>query len=174
MTIFRKLQLSIFLISLFVFKIKSQSFVSKILIEDKVAKGVEFDDPTIPVNTVKATKEVLICGGAINSPLLLMLSGIGPKDHLDDVQIECIQDLPVGENLKDQLIVPISFSVKSKKFSLDYFFGSAVQVIFLRSLLFNYEVFTLFPFLHSLQKQYFNIIYKIKVNCIHQLLKLLH
>ncbi|MBS0570484.1 MAG: choline dehydrogenase [Proteobacteria bacterium] len=49
-------------------------------------------------------REVILCGGAINSPQLLMLSGIGPADHLREVGIRVVHDLPgVGANLQDHL-----------------------------------------------------------------------
>lgn len=50
-----------------------------------------------------ATREVVLCGGAFNTPQLLMLSGIGPADHLRSFGIEPIASLPVGENLQDHL-----------------------------------------------------------------------
>ena len=51
-----------------------------------------------------ASKEIILCGGSINSPQLLMLSGIGPSAHLQQHGIEVIKDLPgVGENLQDHL-----------------------------------------------------------------------
>ena len=52
-----------------------------------------------------AEREVILCGGAFNSPQLLMLSGIGPADHLRSVGIEPVVDLPVGKNLQDHLAV---------------------------------------------------------------------
>ena len=51
--------------------------------------------------TIKANKEVILSAGALNSAQLLMLSGIGPKWHLDQLGIPTIADLPVGENLQD-------------------------------------------------------------------------
>ncbi|GAP93460.1 putative GMC oxidoreductase [Rosellinia necatrix] len=54
--------------------------------------------------TVKATKEVIVAGGAFNSPQLLKLSGVGPKEELDSFNIPVVLDLPgVGENLQDRL-----------------------------------------------------------------------
>lgn len=50
---------------------------------------------------VYARKEVILSAGPINSPQLLMLSGVGPKDHLQSLGIPVIQDLPVGQNLLD-------------------------------------------------------------------------
>ncbi|KAI1345384.1 choline dehydrogenase [Xylaria sp. FL0043] len=54
--------------------------------------------------TVKATKEVIVAGGAFNSPQLLKLSGVGPKEELESFGIPVVLDLPgVGENLQDRL-----------------------------------------------------------------------
>ena len=59
-------------------------------------------------HTVRATREVLLCGGSINSPQLLMLSGIGPASHLADVGVESKVDLAgVGANLQDHPVVPL-------------------------------------------------------------------
>jgi choline dehydrogenase len=55
-----------------------------------------------------ADHEIVLCGGAVNSPQLLMLSGIGPAAHLRDVGVEVVHDLPgVGENLHDHPAVPL-------------------------------------------------------------------
>lgn len=56
-------------------------------------------------------KEVILSAGAINSPQLLMLSGIGPKEHLKSVGIEPILDLAVGENLKDHAVTPVTYTL---------------------------------------------------------------
>jgi choline dehydrogenase-like flavoprotein len=60
------------------------------------------------VFTVKAQKEIILSAGAINSAKLLMLSGIGPKDHLKELNIPLVVDLPVGHNFHDQ---PMTFGV---------------------------------------------------------------
>jgi choline dehydrogenase-like flavoprotein len=57
-----------------------------------------------------AMREVILAGGAFNSPQLLMLSGIGPAEHLRSVGIEPIIDLPVGKNLQDHLAVLMMYS----------------------------------------------------------------
>ncbi|KAF2891390.1 hypothetical protein ILUMI_14783 [Ignelater luminosus] len=77
----------------------------KILINNKKAYGVEFIRNS---KKYKATtsKEVIISGGTINSPQILMLSGIGPKEHLEELGIPVVQDLPVGENLQDHQVYP--------------------------------------------------------------------
>lgn len=78
--------------------------VTKILIDPitKRALGVEFfrEDEK---HTIYAEKEVVVAAGSINSAQLLMLSGIGPREHLKEHKIPCIQDLKVGHNLQDHI-----------------------------------------------------------------------
>lgn len=60
--------------------------------------------------TASAKRDVIVCGGAINSPQLLMLSGIGPKEDLEALGIDVVKDLPgVGQNLQDHLMVPVAY-----------------------------------------------------------------
>jgi choline dehydrogenase len=64
-------------------------------------------------HTTQARREVVVCAGAIESPRLLMLSGIGEAGHLRDHGIEVRVDLPgVGRNLHDHLLVPVIFSTE--------------------------------------------------------------
>lgn len=82
-------------------RVKSEVF--KILInKNKVAYGVKYTRNG-KVHVAYAKKEVIVSGGSINSPKLLMLSGIGPKEHLKKFNIPVMQDLPVGENLHDHV-----------------------------------------------------------------------
>jgi len=78
------------------------SQVTKIRIDPKTKKtiGVEFLKKG-KLRTVYVKKEVILSAGPINSPQLLMLSGVGPKDHLKHHGISVIQDLPVGKTLLD-------------------------------------------------------------------------
>ncbi|XP_053407354.1 oxygen-dependent choline dehydrogenase-like [Mercenaria mercenaria] len=87
--------------------ISIHSHVQKVFIENKRATGVSVikDNRTL---AVKARKEVIISAGSVMSPQILMLSGIGPKAHLDDVGIRVVADLPVGKNLQDHLYAGIS------------------------------------------------------------------
>ena len=78
--------------------------VEKIVIEGKRATGVIYTDRSGKKQTVTARKEIVLSGGAINSPQLLMLSGIGEAAQLAENGIEVVQDLPgVGKNMQDHL-----------------------------------------------------------------------
>ncbi|MCY3834224.1 MAG: GMC family oxidoreductase N-terminal domain-containing protein [Chloroflexi bacterium] len=62
------------------------------------------------LKSARATEEVIVCGGAINSPQLLLLSGLGPADQLAEFGIPTILDLPgVGQNLMDHMQVPLAY-----------------------------------------------------------------
>lgn len=74
--------------------------VAKLVVENGAAKGVVLTDGT----ELRASTEVLLSGGAIGTPRLLQLSGIGPADHLQGLGIDVVLDQPnVGENLQDHL-----------------------------------------------------------------------
>ncbi|CAB3242553.1 unnamed protein product [Arctia plantaginis] len=75
--------------------------VTKILIENNVAVGVEVVDSNGDHSKLYAKKEVLVSAGGLNSPKILRLSGIGPRLHLESLVIDVIADLPVGENFQD-------------------------------------------------------------------------
>jgi len=81
-----------------------ESFVTKIAIENQQATGV-YVVRNGRKHFIKARNEVIVSSGAVNSPQLLMLSGIGPKEHLEEMKIDVKADLPVGENLQDHLLV---------------------------------------------------------------------
>ncbi|XP_044756723.1 glucose dehydrogenase [FAD, quinone]-like [Coccinella septempunctata] len=82
--------------------ISTSSQVTKILInpDTKTAYGVEFVKNNVGYR-VLAKKEVILSAGSFNSPQLLMLSGVGPKEHLEDLGIPVMKDLKVGFNLQD-------------------------------------------------------------------------
>ena len=78
-------------------------FARKIVIDDGRATGVEIERGG-QVETVTASKEVIVAASSINSPKLLMLSGIGPASHLAEHGIDVVADRPgVGQNLQDHL-----------------------------------------------------------------------
>ncbi|XP_052094091.1 glucose dehydrogenase [FAD, quinone]-like isoform X2 [Mytilus californianus] len=90
--------------------ISVHSYVTKILIEQKKAIGVEFIKNNRKTQ-VFAGKEVIVSAGTVNSPKLLMLSGIGPKKHLEDLGIPVKANLPVGENLEDHMMFFMKYKV---------------------------------------------------------------
>ena len=96
----------------------TNTLVEKIIISNKKAIGVKIKSKN-KENIIGCTSEIILCGGSINSPQILMLSGIGPKDHLINHDIHVIQDLSgVGQNLQDHLTVNISYKInKLKTFS---------------------------------------------------------
>jgi choline dehydrogenase-like flavoprotein len=73
-----------------------------LLLNGTRATGVEYVQGGQTVQ-VEAGREVILAGGAFNSPQLLMVSGIGPAGHLQDKGIKIVADLPVGRNLQDHL-----------------------------------------------------------------------
>ena len=78
-------------------------FARKVIIKDGAATGVEIERNG-QIETVKARREVILAASSINSPQLLMLSGIGPAQHLKEHGISTIADRPgVGANLQDHL-----------------------------------------------------------------------
>jgi choline dehydrogenase-like flavoprotein len=86
------------------------SSVARILFKGKTAVGVE----TISSRTFYARKEVIISGGALNTPQIMMLSGIGPREELEKHRISVVHDLPtVGKNLQDHASLPKRFKAFS-------------------------------------------------------------
>ncbi|WP_305097934.1 GMC family oxidoreductase [Croceibacterium aestuarii] len=86
----------------------TEAFASRVLIEDGRAVGVEYRRGG-ETKQLHARREVIVCGGAIHSPQLLMLSGIGPASHLKEHGVAVLHDLPgVGQNLQDH---PIAVTV---------------------------------------------------------------
>ncbi|XP_059619960.1 glucose dehydrogenase [FAD, quinone]-like [Phlebotomus argentipes] len=85
-------------------KILINARVTKILIdpESKAAYGVEYIRNK-KTRTVHASREVIVSSGTFNTPQLLMLSGIGPADHLNELGIPVIEDLPVGKVMYDHM-----------------------------------------------------------------------
>ncbi|KAJ8958509.1 hypothetical protein NQ318_002303, partial [Aromia moschata] len=88
------------------------AFVRKILINGGTAYGVTYEKGG-KIYTVTAKKEVIVSAGCYlkqwrygQHPQLLMLSGLGPKSHLEELGIRCLKDLSVGRNLQDHLIFP--------------------------------------------------------------------
>ena len=90
----------------------THALVNKVIVEDKQAKGVEYQRKGKTV-TVSANKEVVLSAGSIGSPHILQLSGIGDKDVLENAGVEVKHHLPgVGQNLQDHLEFYFQFKCK--------------------------------------------------------------
>ena len=91
--------------------VKTRAMVSKVIFEGKTAVGVEV---VIKGKTeIIKGREIILCGGAINTPQILQLSGIGNAKDLKAMGIEVVKDLPgVGENLQDHLEVYVQYACK--------------------------------------------------------------
>lgn len=90
-------------------RVDTRAFVSRICMDRRRARGVLYSQGGMLVQAT-ADREVILAGGTFNSPQLLMLSGIGPADHLKQVGVEPLVDLPVGKNLQDHLAAMIMFT----------------------------------------------------------------
>jgi len=86
----------------------TNAHVERILITDRVAQGVSFKvgGTSAATQTVRAAREVVLCAGAMGSPHILQLSGIGAANHLQSIGVPVVHDLPgVGENFRDHYAV---------------------------------------------------------------------
>ena len=91
---------------------KTDAHVTRLLFDQDRCVGVEYMQLG-ELHQVRAKVEVLVCAGTINSPQLLMLSGIGPADHLREHGIDVIADVPgVGQNLQDHPAMMLSWATK--------------------------------------------------------------
>jgi choline dehydrogenase len=92
-------------------EVRCRAFVSRILFDGRRARGVEVDERGRS-RTIEAD-ELILCGGAVNSPQLLQLSGVGNARELEALGIDVVHDLPgVGENLQDHLEVYVQYESK--------------------------------------------------------------
>lgn len=97
--------------------LRTKAQVTRILFEGQQATGVEYRRGGQSVQ-VKARREVILCGGSINSPQLLQLSGIGEAAHLASLGISSVLDAPaVGRNMQDHLAV--SYFYRSRRPTLN-------------------------------------------------------
>lgn len=94
--------------------------VEQVLIAAGRAAGVRYRQGGASTS-VKARREVLLCAGTLDSPQLLMLSGLGPAAELQQLGIPVVRDLPgVGANLQDHFIVPMMWRLKAGSPSLNH------------------------------------------------------
>eukprot|EP00928_Gymnodinium_smaydae_P017466 TRINITY_DN1667_c0_g3_i1.p1 TRINITY_DN1667_c0_g3~~TRINITY_DN1667_c0_g3_i1.p1 ORF type:complete len:586 (-),score=56.95 TRINITY_DN1667_c0_g3_i1:163-1920(-) len=91
------------------FHVLVNALVRRIVLEGRQAVGVEVESEGSQ-RKIEARREIVLSAGAINSPQLLMLSGIGPRRHLEDVGIACLHELNgVGDHMQDHLFVPMRY-----------------------------------------------------------------
>ncbi|SOE62308.1 Choline dehydrogenase [Burkholderia sp. D7] len=96
-------------------KVVTGAHTMRILTEGKRAVGVEYRHGG-QVKTVKAAREVLLSAGALQSPQILMLSGIGPAAHLEEKGIAVVHDAPgVGQNLQDHIDIVHSYEAGASR-----------------------------------------------------------
>jgi 4-pyridoxate dehydrogenase len=84
----------------------TRAIATRVLFDGTRAKGVEYRRKG-QTHVAHAGQRVVLCLGAINTPHLLMLSGVGPADHLREMGLTPVADLPVGQTLEDHLAFPL-------------------------------------------------------------------
>ncbi|MDP7101609.1 MAG: GMC family oxidoreductase N-terminal domain-containing protein [Rhodospirillales bacterium] len=93
--------------------LKLKQFVTKLVIENNRAIGVKLAGPNGQLQSIRAEQEVIVASGALNSPHLLMLSGIGPADQLRKHGLDVVTDAPeVGQNLQDHMSAGVAYHRK--------------------------------------------------------------
>ena len=97
----------------------TESLVTRLTFSGKTATGVEYTRFG-KLQAIQAAKEIIVCSGTINTPQLLMLSGVGPLQTLKKQGIRIVQDLPgVGQNLQDHLdVMVVHRSISTKTLGL--------------------------------------------------------
>ncbi|NHC23835.1 FAD-binding protein [Nocardioides sp. IC4_145] len=134
--------------------VQTQVLVTKVVIENGRATGVEVRDKDGSRRTVRAGKEVILAAGFVGSPQILMLSGIGHAQHLKDHGIGVVADLPVGDNLHDHMFHAMTFHATSSKMRGNAFFfakGVAKEVVRPGSTFLANSVFEILAFLKTSQ-----------------------
>ena len=118
--------------------VETRALTTRVLFEGKKAVGVEYIQNG-ERKTAKARIEVILCGGAVNSPQLLQLSGVGPAALLSEHGVAVVKDLPgVGENLQDHYLLAMTWRLKGGVVSVNELtkgarlVGQAMKYIFQR------------------------------------------
>jgi choline dehydrogenase len=100
-------------------KVETRALTTKVIFEGKKAVGVEYLQNG-ERKIARANREVILAGGAINSPQLLQLSGVGPGALLAEHGIPVVADLPgVGENLQDHYVMAVTYRLKANVVSVN-------------------------------------------------------
>jgi choline dehydrogenase len=95
-------------------RVETDALATRLLFESKRCVGVAFRRGGADLE-VRAAREVILCGGAVNSPQLLQISGVGPGEHLQSIGVDVVHELPgVGANLQDHYVARISHRVRGE------------------------------------------------------------
>ena len=89
-------------------RVELGALISRVVFDGERAVGVEVLDRSGP-KVIRAAREVVLSAGVFGTPQILMLSGIGPAEHLREKKIDVRADLAVGKNLHDHLFVPMTY-----------------------------------------------------------------
>lgn len=93
----------------------TNAWVSRVNVQGNVAVSVDVTTEDGVKHTAHAASEIILCAGVIDTPKLLLLSGLGPREHLESVGVPVVKDIPgVGENLKDHPAVGVIFDLHDK------------------------------------------------------------
>ncbi|XP_063628861.1 glucose dehydrogenase [FAD, quinone]-like [Cydia splendana] len=90
--------------------VKVNATVTRVLFDGNQATSVEYVDKDGAIRTVRANKEIILSAGALNSPHILLHSGIGPRETLEKFNIPVIADLPAGKNLRNHYGMALFFT----------------------------------------------------------------
>jgi choline dehydrogenase len=94
-------------------RVETDAIVTRLLFDGKHCTGVAFRQNGAD-RQLTAGREVIVCGGAVNSPHVLQISGIGPAAHLHAIGVPVVHDSPgVGANLNDHYVIRLSHRVKN-------------------------------------------------------------
>jgi choline dehydrogenase len=107
----------------------SQAHATQIVFEGKRAVGVKYISNGV-THEVLARKEVIVAGGAFGSPQLLMLSGVGPAGHLQNLGIPLVHDLPgVGQNLQDHITTVLIYKTSKINEAMGFSLTGALNLV---------------------------------------------
>jgi choline dehydrogenase-like flavoprotein len=133
------------------FRLEMRALVQRVVLENGRATGVEYEQAGKRV-VARARREVILSGGAIGSPQILMLSGVGPAAHLREQGIDLKLDLPgVGQNLHDHALVPLVFRARTSlhRGTPAHFFGGMFKEYMFGNGWFGRSVFEACAFVKS-------------------------
>ena len=95
-------------------RVETNAVATRLLFDGKKCVGVAFRQGRQD-RELRVTREIILCGGAVNSPHLLQISGVGPAAHLQSIGVEILHDLPgVGANLQDHYVARVSHRVRDE------------------------------------------------------------